>query len=255
MLRWCQQSNLIINTKKTLFINFHTSRRKQDRNPLIKIQGRSIAAASETKFLGIIINETLNWSSHIDHVAKKLSTTHFLIRNIRDTVSIGTVRLVYFGFVYSHISHGIIFWGGSKKANRIFILQKKAVRAMVGATRNRTCRPIFKTLGIMTLPAIFINETILYGIQHGRHIQNNQIHDHHTRGKLNFNVPKNKKVLSDNSPAVAGIKFYNRLPEFIKKESSVKCFKTLLKNFLTTLCPYSVDEFLNNELPNNYISN
>jgi hypothetical protein len=49
----------------------------------IEYDHRSITATSETKFLGLIINDNLSWKQHTDYIINKLASACFAIRNIR----------------------------------------------------------------------------------------------------------------------------------------------------------------------------
>jgi hypothetical protein len=79
---------------------------------------------NEAKFLGLIIDDTLTWKQHIECLKKNISLACFAL-SIKDTVSLDALKLMYFANVHSIISYGIIFWGDSSCANKVFILQKK----------------------------------------------------------------------------------------------------------------------------------
>jgi hypothetical protein len=85
----------------------------------------SLTNATETTFLGLIIDDTLTWKQHIEYLKNKISLACFALRNIKDTVSLSALKLIYFANVHSITSYGIIFWGDSSCANKVFILQKK----------------------------------------------------------------------------------------------------------------------------------
>jgi hypothetical protein len=71
----------------------------------------SLTNVTEAKFLGLIIDDTLTWKQHIEYLKKKMSLACFALRNIKDTVSLDALKLIYFANVHSIISYGIIFWG------------------------------------------------------------------------------------------------------------------------------------------------
>ncbi len=51
---------------------FHNPKKKVD-NLYIKIENRYIERVKEFDFLGLIINENLNWKAHINKTANKIS--------------------------------------------------------------------------------------------------------------------------------------------------------------------------------------
>jgi hypothetical protein len=81
--------------------------------------------ATETKFLGLTIDDTLSWKQHIEQVVNKMCSACYALRNIKHIVPVGTLRVIYFAHIHSIISYGIIFWGSSSYASKVFILQKK----------------------------------------------------------------------------------------------------------------------------------
>ena len=49
--------------------------------------------ASEIKFLGLIIDDTLSWKQHIEQVLDKMCTACYALRNIKHIVLIDTLRV------------------------------------------------------------------------------------------------------------------------------------------------------------------
>ena len=91
----------------------------------IKCDRRCITKASETKFLGLLIDDTLSWKQHIDQVVSKMCFSWHAIWNIKSLGSPDTLRIIYFACIHSILKYGIIFWGNSSYSNKVFILQKK----------------------------------------------------------------------------------------------------------------------------------
>jgi hypothetical protein len=111
---------------------------------VIKYDQKSIATDTETKFLGLIIDDTLSWNQHIYYIINKLSAACYAIRNIKYTVMIETLRLIYFARVHSVVSHGIMFWGSASLAQKVFIMQKRIIRVITTIRpRDLThCEPV-----------------------------------------------------------------------------------------------------------------
>jgi hypothetical protein len=80
---------------------------------------------TESKFLGLIIENTLSWKQHNDYVITKTSIACYALRNIKYFIPLDTLKLIYFAHIHFIISYGIIIWGGSSCVNKVFILQKK----------------------------------------------------------------------------------------------------------------------------------
>jgi hypothetical protein len=54
------------------------------------------------------------------------------------------------------MGYGIVFWGNLSEAKNIFLLQKKAIRIIMGMKHRESCRPAFKQLKILTLTSQYI---------------------------------------------------------------------------------------------------
>ena len=68
---WLALNKLSLNLAKTHFILFKSTWKKMESELTIKINDTQISQVKHTKFLGVIINERLNWKEHINTVANK----------------------------------------------------------------------------------------------------------------------------------------------------------------------------------------
>ena len=74
--------------------------------------------------------------------------------------------------------------GNTTKKNllQIFTLQKQAVRILAKLNYGETCKGIFRQLKILTLPAIFIRDSIMF-VKEKELCKRSQIHSYDTRAK------------------------------------------------------------------------
>jgi hypothetical protein len=105
---WFKQNLLSLNLAKTYFIKF-ISKNNIHFEPDIDFGDKSISAITCTRFLGLTINCTLTWTNHIDLLTKKLSSTCFLIRNIKQYVSFSALKMIYHSLLHSIMSYGVMF--------------------------------------------------------------------------------------------------------------------------------------------------
>ena len=73
---------LTLNTTKTHYMVFDRGR-KQSGNNLLTLNNKSIGYVKFTKFLGVIIDEQLNWLNHISYVKNKISKGFGIILRAR----------------------------------------------------------------------------------------------------------------------------------------------------------------------------
>jgi hypothetical protein len=100
-------------------------------------------------FLGIILNKNLNWNTHIDVIAKKISKTIGILSKLKHYLPLRTLKTMYTSLIASHLNYGIMCWG--YKCKRIEKLQKKAIRTISNSKYNSHTAPIFKKLCLLTV--------------------------------------------------------------------------------------------------------
>jgi len=154
---------LLLNFDKTKFIKFSANNRETKGKINISINNYELEEVTELKFLGLTVDQNLNWNSHVEVICNKISTGLFALRKLSGICNLNALRSVYFAFIHSHISFGISLYGstGSHNLNHILILQKRAVRIMLKLQWNDSAKQHFANLGIMTVYSLYIYELIL----------------------------------------------------------------------------------------------
>jgi hypothetical protein len=99
------------------------------------------------KFLDLNVDCSLTWINHIDSLTKKkLSTTCYLLQNIKPYLSIYTLKIIHHSLLHSIVSYGIMFWGNSSYSSVIFKMQKREIRIIMEHGYRESCRVLFKEL-------------------------------------------------------------------------------------------------------------
>jgi hypothetical protein len=134
---------------------------------------------------------------------------------------------------YSIARDGIIFWGNSSSSEKIFTLQKRIIRIMVGAHPTTSCRRLFKKWEILTVPNQYIDSVTSFFIGNQETFQtNSSVRSINTRNKHNFHRPIANLSCFQKGESYSGIRIFNSLPRSItslKKEKAQ--FKVALKMF------------------------
>lgn len=243
--KFCANHGLLVNIRKTVYMSFLPKNINPEYSALIKINHRSIEQVDCIKFLGVTFDQKMTWEKHINSISYKLGSTCFLLRQLRNTVTTDVLRLAYFGLVQSILSYGLIFWGSSAHFDKVFIMQKKIVRCMVAAHPRTHCREIFKNIGILTLPSLYIFLLVLNTKKHEHLlIRNSSVHTHDTRNKNNLYLPFSRLSIGQNSHIYQGITCYNKFTSIHGEISNFNKFKVTLNNYLLTMAFYSLNEYL-----------
>lgn len=241
---WFTANGLVLNRNKTQAVNFHSNYRSSNRACDAYLRSM-IDAGESVVFLGLKMDSALTFRGHVSSVMSKLSKAYFVMLNLSRELNIKTLIMVYYGYVYSILNYAVMFWGNSVDAKRVFYRQKKILRTMVGAHSRSSCRPLFRSLRILTLPCIYIYSILMF-LKLNRHYFELQRpnHQYHTRNTGVYNYPIHRTTMFENSPLYMGLKLHNGLPPDIRSEVNPVKFKGKLRTYLLDLACYSVDEFL-----------
>jgi len=241
---WLNTNFLHINLNKTHFMQFTTINKPKSYSLTTQLN-KLIQSVSNIKFLGIHIDDKINWKNHIDLTLPKLSIACHVMRIIKPYMSLETLKMLYHSTFHSVISYGLIFWGISPHSKRIFLMQKRIVRIMMGSRRLASCRRLFKNLKILPIMSQYIFSIMMFIIQHKHHfIVNSAIHNINTRQQSNFHQPAPNFTGFKHGIYYSGVKIHNNLPSHIKKLSdNPRTFELKLKEFLYHLSYYSLEEY------------
>jgi hypothetical protein len=123
--KWFHENHLIINTNKNKVL-FFQGRSNSISRPTVCLSNKEITYASNVNFLGIHTADNLSWAIHTQHLSPKLNKALYLIKFLRDSVSLPILRNVYLTKFESILKYGIIFWEGRlKDTETVFKVQKK----------------------------------------------------------------------------------------------------------------------------------
>ena len=126
----------------------------------------------------MIIDNTLSWKDHIVDLTSKLNKACYATRVIEPFMSLDVVKMIYFSYVHSVVSYGIIFWGNSHHSDGIFEIQKRIIRIITNTGRFDSCHQLYKQLQILPLPSQYIFSLLVFvNKNRGLFLSNSEIHD------------------------------------------------------------------------------
>jgi hypothetical protein len=186
---WCQKILITINFSKTLFVQFLTKQHNAV-NIQVKGPGEIISNAKNTKFLGLMLDNTLSWKAHITELVMKLTKACYAIRAVKPIMSQGMLWNIYFSYFHSPMSYGDIFWGNSHVAYDVFKMQKRAIIILSNKSRRDSCRNLFKDLQILTQPSQYIYSLMVFVINNkSSFLLNREVHNFNTHSGYNLHLP------------------------------------------------------------------
>ena len=237
--RWISANRLCLNINKTVYLLL-SGKKPVETIPNIFLFDQPIQRLSQTKFLGVLIDDKLTWKPHINFVLGKISRMVGILSKVKNNLTFSSLKSIYYSLVYCHLQYGIVFWGAAsqQEVNKIFIAQKKIIRLMEGAPYRAHSEPLFKKNNFIKVQDIrrlemakFIFADIrLFNFFNFEPRQS--AHTYPTRNSSSIATPKPRTNILLKSVFYEGITFYNSLSTDIKNSSSMDIFKAKVKRYL-----------------------
>ena len=149
---WFRSNKLSLNISKTNYVIFHATK-KTVLNVDLNLNGVRIERVKSFKFLGLLINENINWNDHIKSISIKISRAVGILNKLKFYLPQTILLTLYFALIHSHFNNHLLLWGNT--CDTIHKLQKKAVRIISREPQLSHSSPLFKTLKIIQIPDLY----------------------------------------------------------------------------------------------------
>ena len=153
---WLKVNKLSLNIKKTHYMCF-TAKNKIRPSLSLQIDGETINEVDNTKFLGVIIDNKLNWKDHISYTCRKVARGIGVIIKARKVLRNESLKSLYYSFIYPYFIYCNQVWGSACKTNMkpLVVLQKKAIRIITGVHPMSPSEPLFSKLKLLNCENTF----------------------------------------------------------------------------------------------------
>ena len=134
---WCDSWGFRISTLKTTAIIF-TRKHGQEKLIQIKIGNEEMRFEKSVKFLGVIFDQRLTWTQHINYIVNRCNRRINLLRALSGTdwgANKRTMLMLYRTLIRSVIDYGSIAYDSASKSSKqkLNLIQSKALRICCGA--------------------------------------------------------------------------------------------------------------------------
>jgi hypothetical protein len=97
------------------------------------------------------------------------------------------LKMVYYALFHSIMSYGLILWRNSTNSKCVFKLQKTAIRIIMEARNNDSCRVFFKLLKILPLSVQCIYSLLMFVVNNRNlFLDNEELYTIKTRNSYNL---------------------------------------------------------------------
>ena len=181
----------------------------------IEIDNEITSETKSSKFLGVHIDNKLNWKMHIDYVSGKIARGIGILIKARKVLRNECMTNLYYAFIYPYLIYCNHIWGNTYTTtlSKLQILQNKAIRITTGSPHRTNNETLYRQRCMLNLNKIntYLVGKFTYNVYHGivpdifegMFVYNNMIHYHDTRisGQIftssnNFlkSIPKQHKI-------------------------------------------------------------
>ena len=140
--KYMTANNLMINKNKTTYIIFQPkSNKKVNITEKVKMNGTEIKRVTESKYLGIWIDEKLTFKTQVSKLKQKLTQTVKALICTRKILNYRAKMALYNGMFKANIEYGAVTYFdkiSKKQLEQIKKLQKQAVRVIFNAKKMFT---------------------------------------------------------------------------------------------------------------------
>ena len=208
---WFKLNKLSITFNKTEFMLVTTKQNKPELK--VSIDNNPIKQSHHIKYLGVLIDDNLNWKQQIKEQCSKVARGSWALNQLKHFVDEQTLRSVYQCLVYSHLQYCISSWGTASKSTLapLFILQKRSIRLLTGSGYRKHTNPLFYRAKCLKLKDVYSLETakLMYKIHNNvlsfansdkfNLIKNCYTHKTRLSHKNNFFLPRTRTRLGQKS--------------------------------------------------------
>ena len=239
LFEWSASNKLSINygrTKSYFMINTYGNIEQDAFN--ININGITLENVSQAKYLGVVLDPKLKFNKHIDYIAEKISkSTGILYKLKKLKIPIQILKQIYYSLIYSIINYNICAYGGTYNThiNRLFLLQKRAIRLICGESFLAHTDPLFYRTQILKIHDIYRLNVAVYMFEARHSGEFDRNHPYPTRS-YNDLVPIYARLnVTQNYLKVSGPNVWNSIPQEIRNLPSLSMFKNRYKKYLLSL--------------------
>ena len=168
LAKWLDDIGLLLNEKKTqiMFIPPHGTTCAQ--YPAVYCKGFPLSVVSTVKYLGLMVDSDLSFSSHLDHLASKSRKATFQLWRYAHSLTTKAKRIWYVSMVQSSLCYSSNAFFPALSATsmmRLVRMSKAAVRAVCAVHLPASTSPLLTRLDLRPLLHILLAKILVFAFR------------------------------------------------------------------------------------------
>ena len=244
--QWFIANKLTLNLKKTKLMLFNKQKLKPNALKKFKlnINKTNIEQVDQIKYLGVILDNKLNWHSHIEYMCTKLSRAAGVIFKMRNILPRRALLMIYNSLGASYLRYGVMSWGTARTTAlaKLKVLQNKIIRYITHSPLLTNVTAQYRLLSILNVHQLLTLETAKFMFkqsksqlpkafdEHFPHI--NHTHQTRTKRKAIYSLLRPRTDLGKRSTKFFAIKLWSEVDEEVKNIDKIDTFNAKIKSML-----------------------
>ena len=244
---WVTANRLTINIEKTCFIIFPPSTQNIDQYSFtITLNSVPLKRVSSTKFLGLIIDEKIEWVAHLNDLCIHLRKFIGIFYKLSQFIPVKILKLLYFALIHSKLLYGILLYANTYNSylHDLIVLNNRLVGIIQKKNRFTPTDNLYKAFNTLPIDllfklhiythahCLFYKSPSLPPVLHSNTILNLHIHEHNTRYRADFHRTATSSASCSKISTHLCSSSWNSLPIELKNVTSLNQFKTSIKELL-----------------------
>jgi hypothetical protein len=250
---WLNANKLYINYEKTNYMLFvpKCKVKNKDSNIIgvgpILFNGHVIERVTIVKYLGIFIDDTLNWHAHVDYVIGKVSKLTGILYRIKAFLPFSCKKNIYCSLVNSQLIYGVQIYANVAKSvlKPLIVKCNRLLRLLQSKSRRTSLFELYSCYHMLPVDLLFdfyvaklmhnclYNTAIIPPVISQLFVRGTDIHSHNTRYCNNYHI---QSCSNPASLEFYGPSMWSKLPLDFQNDLSLKSFlRKLYDYFLHTL--------------------
>lgn len=158
---WLCKNVLSINAVKTCYVTYGRAKNMADLK--IVVDGVEIDRVNKYKYLGLVIDEDLNFHAHVNHIKKQVTPFISLMWRKGKHIPVDKRKQLYFAYVQSHLSYMLPIYSecASYKVQELQTLQNRCIKALYRLERFTSTTYLYST-GLLPISELAKVKRIVY---------------------------------------------------------------------------------------------
>ena len=200
------------------------------------------------KYLGMIVDDKLTWSQHVDYISSEITRNIGVLKRIRHFIPKESLLLLYHTLIEPYFKYCSIVWGQCCETlrDKLQTLQNKAAQAIAKVPYDEANHSKLSTdFGWLSVRNLIKLDMGIFACKELNNLHPEQDicpfqkldeqHTYNTRSVTNNNlfIPRGNTQLFNRTMSYSGSRLWNEIPYEIRRVQTLEDFKDKLKTYLT----------------------